>query len=208
MKEPDLQELAALSAHHATPVLVVPNFAIGAVLMMQFAAQAAGYFDAAEIIELHHDKKLDSPSGTARPRPGASWKRAAPRSPSRLGRASRPAVSVKTACASTASGCRAGGASGSHLRRPGADPDPPPRLHQSGVFHAGSVDGPAKSAGAVGPAGRVGSGAVGARPCLRRRGAQSEGRVRRDPPLYFRDYRLFTWARPADGWPYAPVHPR
>ena len=44
----------------------MPNFALGAVLMMQFAAQAARYFDSAEIIELHHAGKLDSPSGTAR----------------------------------------------------------------------------------------------------------------------------------------------
>jgi len=44
---------------------VAPNFAIGAVLMMQFAAQAAKYLPDVEIIELHHEKKLDSPSGTA-----------------------------------------------------------------------------------------------------------------------------------------------
>jgi 4-hydroxy-tetrahydrodipicolinate reductase len=44
---------------------VIPNFAIGAVLMMKFAAMAAKYFDHAEIIELHHNKKLDAPSGTA-----------------------------------------------------------------------------------------------------------------------------------------------
>jgi 4-hydroxy-tetrahydrodipicolinate reductase len=46
-------------------VFVAPNFAIGAVLMMQFAAQAARYMARAEIIELHHDRKLDKPSGTA-----------------------------------------------------------------------------------------------------------------------------------------------
>jgi 4-hydroxy-tetrahydrodipicolinate reductase len=46
-------------------VFVAPNFAIGAVLMMQFAAQASRYMARAEIIELHHDKKLDAPSGTA-----------------------------------------------------------------------------------------------------------------------------------------------
>lgn len=45
--------------------LLVPNFAIGAVLMMKFAEQAARYFPNFEIIELHHDKKLDAPSGTA-----------------------------------------------------------------------------------------------------------------------------------------------
>jgi 4-hydroxy-tetrahydrodipicolinate reductase len=45
--------------------LVAANFAIGAVLMMRFAEMAAPYFDTAEIIELHHDAKVDSPSGTA-----------------------------------------------------------------------------------------------------------------------------------------------
>jgi 4-hydroxy-tetrahydrodipicolinate reductase len=46
-------------------VFVAPNFAIGAVLMMQFAAEAARHMRAAEIIELHHDGKVDKPSGTA-----------------------------------------------------------------------------------------------------------------------------------------------
>lgn len=45
--------------------LVAANFAIGAVLMMRFAEMAAPYFDTAEIIELHHDAKIDAPSGTA-----------------------------------------------------------------------------------------------------------------------------------------------
>jgi 4-hydroxy-tetrahydrodipicolinate reductase len=45
--------------------LIAPNFAIGAVLLMQFAAQAAKYMPDVEIIELHHENKLDSPSGTA-----------------------------------------------------------------------------------------------------------------------------------------------
>ena len=46
-------------------VFVAPNFAIGAVLMMRFAAEASRYMDAAEIVELHHETKLDAPSGTA-----------------------------------------------------------------------------------------------------------------------------------------------
>ncbi len=45
--------------------LIAPNFAIGAVLMIRFAELAAPYFDTAEIIELHHDAKIDAPSGTA-----------------------------------------------------------------------------------------------------------------------------------------------
>lgn len=47
-------------------VLVVPNFGIGAVLMMRFAAAAARFFDSVEIVELHHPGKVDAPSGTAR----------------------------------------------------------------------------------------------------------------------------------------------
>ncbi len=48
-----------------TPVFVAPNFALGAVLMMQFAREAARHFAACEVVELHHDRKLDAPSGTA-----------------------------------------------------------------------------------------------------------------------------------------------
>src|SRR5688500_12983054 len=46
-------------------VLIAPNFGIGAVLMMQFAAKAARHFESVEIVELHHPRKLDAPSGTA-----------------------------------------------------------------------------------------------------------------------------------------------
>jgi 4-hydroxy-tetrahydrodipicolinate reductase len=48
-----------------TRALIVPNFSIGAVLMMRFAAQAARFFDSTEVIELHHAGKADAPSGTA-----------------------------------------------------------------------------------------------------------------------------------------------
>jgi 4-hydroxy-tetrahydrodipicolinate reductase len=60
-------ELAALEefAGARANVFVAPNFAIGAVLMMRFAAEAARHMEAAEIIELHHAAKLDRPSGTA-----------------------------------------------------------------------------------------------------------------------------------------------
>ena len=59
-------EIEAIKAAISTsPCLLVPNFSIGAVLMMQFSAMAAKYLPDAEIIELHHDKKVDAPSGTA-----------------------------------------------------------------------------------------------------------------------------------------------
>ncbi|MFI6072972.1 4-hydroxy-tetrahydrodipicolinate reductase [Actinoplanes sp. NPDC051343] len=54
-----------LSSQPSVGVLVAPNFGIGAVLMMQFAAKAARYFESAEIIEQHHPRKLDAPSGTS-----------------------------------------------------------------------------------------------------------------------------------------------
>ncbi len=58
-----LDELRA--AFDRSSCLVAPNFAIGAVLMTRFAEMAAPFFETAEIIELHHDRKLDAPSGTA-----------------------------------------------------------------------------------------------------------------------------------------------
>jgi 4-hydroxy-tetrahydrodipicolinate reductase len=58
----DIEQLRGLSGAN---IFIAPNFAIGAVLMMQFAAQAAKHMARAEIIELHHDRKLDKPSGTA-----------------------------------------------------------------------------------------------------------------------------------------------
>ena len=54
-----------LNQNPSVGVLIAPNFAIGAVLMMEFATKAARYFESAEIIELHHPDKVDAPSGTA-----------------------------------------------------------------------------------------------------------------------------------------------
>jgi 4-hydroxy-tetrahydrodipicolinate reductase len=59
------REIAAERGDRAANAFVAPNFAIGAVLMMRFAAEAARYMARAEIVELHHDRKLDAPSGTA-----------------------------------------------------------------------------------------------------------------------------------------------
>ncbi len=63
----DLDEMRALMEEEGSEsnVIVAPNFAIGAVLMMRFAATASRYFPSVEIIELHHDQKADAPSGTA-----------------------------------------------------------------------------------------------------------------------------------------------
>ena len=60
-----LRQVESWLAGTATNVLVAPNFAIGAVLSMHFAVQAARFFESAEVIELHHPNKADAPSGTA-----------------------------------------------------------------------------------------------------------------------------------------------
>jgi 4-hydroxy-tetrahydrodipicolinate reductase len=60
-----LRDAAFAQREPRANVLVAPNFAIGAVLMMRFAAEAAKHMAKAEIVELHHDRKLDAPSGTA-----------------------------------------------------------------------------------------------------------------------------------------------
>ena len=57
---------AELAAHPGVGVLVAPNFALGAVLAMAFAARAARWFESVEVVELHHPDKVDAPSGTAR----------------------------------------------------------------------------------------------------------------------------------------------
>jgi 4-hydroxy-tetrahydrodipicolinate reductase len=62
----DLAELDQRAREKQIPCFVAPNFALGAVLMMRFAAEAARSFPNAEIIELHADTKLDAPSGTAK----------------------------------------------------------------------------------------------------------------------------------------------
>jgi len=61
----DLEEIDAEARRVGRVVFVAPNFALGAVLMMDFAARAAKYFPNVEVIELHHDQKKDAPSGTA-----------------------------------------------------------------------------------------------------------------------------------------------
>jgi len=66
MPAEELEALEALALERELPLLVVPNFAIGAVLMMRFAEAAAEHLPRAEIVELHGEAKQDAPSGTAR----------------------------------------------------------------------------------------------------------------------------------------------
>lgn len=65
LSEEDRETIRRLAEENETPAFIAPNFAIGAVLMMKMAVEAARYLPNVEIIELHHDKKLDAPSGTA-----------------------------------------------------------------------------------------------------------------------------------------------
>ncbi|NLX03024.1 MAG: 4-hydroxy-tetrahydrodipicolinate reductase [Syntrophomonadaceae bacterium] len=65
LNEVELRQLEKLAVDNKVGLAIIPNFAIGAVLMMKFAREAARYFPDVEIIELHHDQKMDAPSGTA-----------------------------------------------------------------------------------------------------------------------------------------------
>jgi 4-hydroxy-tetrahydrodipicolinate reductase len=65
LDEREKDEIKKWTEIYNTPVFIAPNFAVGAVLMTRFAAEAIKYFPHAEIIEYHHDQKLDAPSGTA-----------------------------------------------------------------------------------------------------------------------------------------------
>lgn len=65
LRDEEVAELGALATAHDTGLLIVPNFALGAVLMMEFARQAARYYPRAEIIEMHGAAKIDAPSGTS-----------------------------------------------------------------------------------------------------------------------------------------------
>lgn len=65
LKQADLLEMETLGKQYNTCIIIGPNFALGAVLMMHLAKISSRYFDTAEIIEMHHDQKADSPSGTA-----------------------------------------------------------------------------------------------------------------------------------------------
>lgn len=65
LNEVELKQLEKIALEHQVGIAVIPNFAIGAVLMMKLAQEAARYFPDVEIIELHHDQKIDAPSGTA-----------------------------------------------------------------------------------------------------------------------------------------------
>ena len=65
ISDDNLQELDRISREHSIGIFVAPNFALGAVLLMHLAKQAAPFFEYVDIIEMHHEAKIDAPSGTA-----------------------------------------------------------------------------------------------------------------------------------------------
>ena len=65
LTEPDIEDIRELCAASKVNAIISPNFSIGAILMMKLAQEAAKFLPHAEIIEMHHDQKLDAPSGTA-----------------------------------------------------------------------------------------------------------------------------------------------
>jgi 4-hydroxy-tetrahydrodipicolinate reductase len=65
LSDDDLDEIRRWTKEHGANVFIAPNFALGAVLMMRFAALAAPHFQTAEIVERHHERKKDAPSGTS-----------------------------------------------------------------------------------------------------------------------------------------------
>ncbi len=65
LSEEHLAEAESLANEHAVGIIVAPNFALGAVLMIHLAKEAARFFDYADLVETHHEAKIDSPSGTA-----------------------------------------------------------------------------------------------------------------------------------------------
>ena len=108
-----------LDASPGTGVLVAPNFSVGAILMMRFAAEAAAFYESVEIVELHHPDKADAPSGTAR-RTGVPGRRGATRGRPGAGARCDDARRWRghAARTSTASGCTGcGSAAWSRTRR-------------------------------------------------------------------------------------------
>ena len=65
LSEKQLERLDAIASEHGVGCMVAPNFALGAVLMMRFAEEAARHYPWVEVVERHHERKLDAPSGTA-----------------------------------------------------------------------------------------------------------------------------------------------
>ena len=132
--EERLQQVRAwLAAKPDVSAVIAPNFAIGAVLSMHFARQAAPFYESVEVIELHHPHKADAPSGTAARTAAliAEARKDLPPNPdatiSEL--AGRPRRRRRRCPGALGAAGRTGGPSGSVVRYRGRDPDHPARQH-------------------------------------------------------------------------------
>ncbi len=161
LSESDYAEAGDLADEHGVGVIIAPNFAMGAVLMIHLAKVAAPFFDYADLTEMHHEAKIDAPlrhrpgdsargggrqSGRRRVRQRPRRKAANPQHPRRrLRRRKRP----------QRTDARTHGAPRTDARRAGADADNTPRLHQPRELHARRDNGDPRS----GEAQRADSGA-------------------------------------------------
>ena len=137
----ELQAIDALAKEKGVGVFIAPNFAIGAVLLVQISRTLSRFFEVAEIVEAHHDAKIDAPSGTALAiahalgrgpsgAPGAADAAAGAR-PGQPRRGGRRRVDSRATHAGPPRTPRGG------ARHAGADPHPSPRHHRPRVLHAG-----------------------------------------------------------------------
>ena len=92
ISDADIKEIQAICRKEKIGAIIAPNFAIGAVLMMRISRELSPYFDKAEIIELHHDRKVDAPSGTAL---ATAWHIASTRTPEQRKAAKQRAKEVE-----------------------------------------------------------------------------------------------------------------
>ena len=135
LRDEQVEALAATAAQQGVGLVVVPNFALGAVLLMRFAREAARYYEQAEVIEMHEAGKLDAPSGTSlrtahlmAESPGSRLRALPGDAPSRG--LSADGVRIHSV---RLPGMR--GASGSAVRRRGRSADPETRLALAALVH-------------------------------------------------------------------------
>ena len=145
LSKKDIEDLSQGARGGTAQLFVAPNFAMGAVLMMRFAAEAAPLFDTAEIVERHHEKKVDAPSGTSlrtaelmNEARGAPWLAGATGQRDSRGEPRRRCVRHPGALDPERG---LGRPSGSHPGVGGRDPEHPPRLAGSSFVHAGGAAG-------------------------------------------------------------------
>ena len=170
--EDSIGEIDGLAREHGIGAFLAPNFAIGAVLLMHLVKGLGRYFDYVDIVEAHHEAKIDSPSGTAlalarslRAGRDSSFTRPAPeKEPVEGTRGGDVDAAATWTLDSQHANARPDGPPRGAAGHPGADSQPSPRHHQPRVLHAGGYachprggqdegpdSGPGQAAGAVAP---------------------------------------------------------